>query len=507
MKNEHYSPSRTQKSLHHFILGKGASAALSVCFLVVAARHMPNAEFGIYVVMLAALDIFYLSTGFGLSTVAQRYVAEFRIKAGVRQFRSFLQRMFFYRLGSSVVFALAIAVLWPWIAQSLDLAGQHGLRGVAVTLLVLSASGFFLDEVLGSLLMQGLFQLLAIIKILVRLGGGLLLIHFHGQIEVTSLLVLECGGALASLLLGHWALNRALVQDAASDNVRAGTYGNDRMWAASRKFYLVQLLGQIYGPNVSRLLVSRLLGITQTATFGFAQSVADMLRNFMPAHLLAGWLRPLMVSRYLLRRDVGDLAAIANVMLKLNLLGIIPLAVFFLLRGDAFGFWLSGGRYPDVGTLFVLLSAMIGLQTAHLLLAMVTITLEQPNANIAATVLAAVGVPISIVLIVQFGTSGAAIGLLVCELVWLATASYLLAKNGVRLAWDFSRVAVMVAAGIGSAIILYYTGFGAPSFIELTVSALVVAGSFGFLVFLLKPLRPEEREVISEFIPARFVVI
>jgi O-antigen/teichoic acid export membrane protein len=353
--------------------------------------------------------------------------------------------------------------------------------------------------------MQGLSQGLSVARLFIKLMVALYLMVTSGHISFMDVLLLEVGATLASVVCGHVVLAHGLRKDASS-TASARPYVSKSMWAVALRFYLVQVVGQAYGPNVTRLMIGRILGLTQTATFGFAQSVADMLRNFLPAHLLAGWIRPLMVSRYLTSRNLDDLANAANLVLKLNLMGVVPLTVFFLLRGDAFASWVSAGKYGHAGLLLALLTIMIGLQTIHLLFSIITITLEQARASLVATLLAAATLPLQVALIAYYGTTGACVGLLVSEAAWLSSASYLLAKNQIQLTWDLKGTMKIVCSGIFAGLGVWMLGFDSPKLWDLCASGLVVGVVFLASSILLKPLRNPERELIQGMVPKRFIV-
>ncbi|HEY0846541.1 MAG TPA: polysaccharide biosynthesis C-terminal domain-containing protein [Noviherbaspirillum sp.] len=506
---DHYSPKRAKSSLAHFLTGKIVSAAAGIAYLVLLVRFMEAEHYGGYVALIALIELFYLSTGLGLSTIAQRYVAEFRVHASVARFHRFLSGIFLRRIGLSLLFSLFVVLGHRLLLPMLGLESEAAVIGMIVVLLVASASVFFLDEVLGALLFQGLSQGLGVMRSLLKLGGTAYAIQTTGGVTIEWVLLQECCIVTASLAIGHAVLHMKLRGMRASQTGSAGTrddYANPNMLPTARKFYVVQLLGQTYAPSASKLIVTRILGLGGTAAFGFAQSIADMLRNYLPAHLLAGWLRPIMVSRYLARRDLSDLTDISNLVLKLNLLGIVPLAVFFLFRGDAFAHWITGGRYPQAGSLLVLLTLMVGLQTVHLMFSMITITLEQASANLAATVLAAASLPLTVALIYRFGIEGAAWGLLASESIWLLSAGLLLARRGYVITWDLRGTLRILLAGAIAGGGLWLSGYEEPVLTHMMLSAAVVA--LVFLVFsaLLKPLRERERALVRGIMPGKLVV-
>ena len=514
MRIDHYSALRAKSSLVHFVAGKAVSAITGISYLILLVRFMQAEHYGGYIALIALIELFYLSTGLGLSTIAQRYVAEFRVKASGSRFHRFLGRIFLWRLGLSVLFSMVVVLGHQLLLPMLGLEPVMPVVLMIVVLLVASASVFFLDAVLGALLYQGLSQGLGVMRGVMKLSAVIYAIQATGGITIEWVLLQECIIVTISLAIGHAVLHaklRALPDHGSAGNADAARdagddYANPNMLSTARKFYVVQLLGQTYAPSASKLIVTRILGLGNTAAFGFAQSIADMLRNYLPAHLLAGWLRPIMVSRYLARRDLADLTDISNLVLKLNLLGIVPLAVFFLFRGDAFAYWITGGRYPQAGNLLVLLTLMVGLQTVHLMFSMITITLEQASANLVATVLAAASLPMTVALIYTFGIEGAAWGLLASETIWLLSAGWLLARRGYSVAWDVRGALRIFLAGSIAGLGLWLSGFDKPVLVHMLSSAAIVGIVFLVVSALLKPLRERERALVRGIMPGRLVV-
>ena len=276
------------------------------------------------------------------------------------------------------------------------------------------------------------------------------------------------------------------------------------MWGVCLRFYVIQVLGQVYGPNALKLLVTRTLGLEATAVFGFGLALVDMLRNYLPAHLLAGWIRPLLVARYVATRSVDQLSRLAGLVLKVNLLGVLVFALFFGVAGNAAGAWLSGGRFVTMGPLLTALMLLVGLQTAHLLLTMVTLTLERANANLLATVLACVGLPLAAALGTAWGLVGVALGLAMAELVWVCTVWLGLRRGHVRLALDWPgmvRLALPALPALGLAVFIHQGLQAAP----------MLAAGVGVLLFLagqwlVRPLMNDERDVIAKFVPRRWIL-
>lgn len=493
-----YGLAHARRGLIFFAAGKLASALLGMALLVLMVRRLEAAAYGAYVAALALAELFYLVTGLGLSTVAQRYVAEFRLRAPADEFTRFLRQQFLRRMAHSLVGCLLVVLAWPWVMAWTSLALPLSQAPLLALLLAGWAASSFLDEVLGATLLQGLAQLLALLRNLARLTAVLVL-SMQGDLTLITLLWAEAGIVSVSSLAGslrvlHWAR-----VSPSADGATAGFRPSD-MDAVCRRFYTVQLLGQAYGVNVIKLLLTRLQGVAQTAAFGVAQSIADMLRNYMPAQLLAGWIRPLMVARYVAHRDIDQLCLVANLAFKANLFGLLPLLVLFATLGDELVSGLSAGRYPQLGPLLAVLALGLILQSAHLLMTMVTLTIEASAANIRATLLSALTLPLLAWLVYQHGSHGAAWAGVVAEIVWVGSAFWWLRGHGHRLWLDMRGTVRLLAAGLASAMATVLAKTWA---LPLPAAVAVLGITFLATVAVLDPSNPAERQLLSRFVGRR----
>jgi O-antigen/teichoic acid export membrane protein len=407
----HYTTDHARRSLLHFLLGKGVSAAAGITVLLVLIRIMTTADFGYYVAAIAFLEIFYLASGFGLSTIAQRYVAEFRVKAGNSDFKHFvraiLARRTLYAVAASAVVALA-AGLWQMADFALPLvAMQPAFYGI---LLFGSVTRYF-DEIFPALLLQGHSQSLVLLSHSIRLIG-LFGCQLNGLVVgVNEILVIELIAGMSCSISAWVMLSRYLVNNA-SVAEPSEAHHNPLMKGVARRFYIVQLFGQVYGPNSGKLVVAEYLGLAATGAYGFIQSLTDMLRHYLPAYLLANWARPLMISRYLARRELHEVNAMASVMLKLSLLCIVPAGAFSLAGGDIFLSWISGGKVTEGAVILTAFCCLMALQSLHVVIGMITITVEQANACVIATLAACVALPTSIAGAWLFGSTGVVVGMM-----------------------------------------------------------------------------------------------
>lgn len=500
-----YSLARARRSLMHFGIGKVASAGFGLVSLILAVRLLSPADYGTYVALIAVLEIFYLVTGLGLSTVAQRYVTEHRIKSHPVHFRRFVIRILLLRLLYALLGAMALLAAADFLLQlcAIELASE--VQWIFGALLVFGSGTRYLDEILPALLLQAYTQGLLvagnIARVLVLGTAAMLGAGFgYGELLLTELLIsilTLLGGA--SLLWRYLAIDRLLSGGDAP-------HENPLMWRVALRFYLVQLFGQVYGPNAMKLLLSRVLGLAQTAAFGFCQALVDMIRNYLPAYLLATWVRPLMVSRYLERNNLGEISMMANMVFKLSLMGVAPFAAFFSVYGDGFSTWISSGKYSEAGTVLTLLSLLAALQSLHVVLGMFTTTVERPGASVIATLACCIALPLAAWLARTWGLAGMAMTMILAECQWIAIVWVLLARDGLRFSLDLHGTAKIIAAALVAAAAMQgvsgFVGMGATTLLPLALATLIVLG----VAALLKPFRGTERELIGRLIPSRLFI-
>ena len=77
------------------------------------------------------------------------------------------------------------------------------------------------------------------------------------------------------------------------------------------------------------------------------------MRRYLPAELLFGILRPVLVARYADEQDLSRLASRCGFLFKLNTFSIALIMVVCLVSGNHLFSLLTAGRYPDASYLAV----------------------------------------------------------------------------------------------------------------------------------------------------------
>lgn len=476
-----YGLAQARRGLFHFGLGKAVSALLGVALLVLTVRVTDMSVFGSLASLLAIVEIFYLVSGLGLSYHAQRLVPELRARAPKRQIRREIGLMLFRRAWLGLAFAVPLALAMPWWLPVLGIELSGGQRAAFVAMVLLGVMYRLADELLQSLMLQGWLQLQVVGRNLLKLGvmAGALLVST--PVDLSLLLGIECLVALMSIALSLRILTLELRAQAKEDDADIPM---DHGWGPALQYYGAQVLAQAYGPSAMKLVVSAALGTAAAALFSVAHQAVEMVRNYSPAFLLAGWVRPLMVARYLESRRAAAIAPLSALVCNISLMGLLPLLAISAVFGEPIANMLGGLRYLAAADLFAPLVAAVCVQALRTVLGMVCITLQQPSAMMRATAVGIIALPAAAASAAVFGVAGVAWTCAASEVAWVLMVRWRLARHAPSTPFvdvrGLLKLAVLtVAAWLALAVAAAYVP--GPSWLWLVWSVLVA------LVMLLLP--------------------
>jgi O-antigen/teichoic acid export membrane protein len=496
-----YGGDAARRSLRHFLAGRATSGVLGFLWLLGLVRQLAPQEYATYVAGLATVEMFYLLTGLGLSTLAQRYVAEFRIHAPRSQFSTFLGQLWMRRLAYAIVPGIPLAMLLPRASSWLGVPLSDSAIWPVTLWLVLGSLQRFQDEVFPALLLQGLSQALAVAANAVRLASLAVLQWWPVAPPLETVLWAEVAAAVLAVGMGQARL-RAYVR-LHPGSVDGAWHVNASMPIQARQLYVVQVLGQLWSGNAARLVVTRLAGAASAAPFGFCLALIDMLRKYLPAYLLANWVRPLMVARYVQHGDVARVVAMASLVLKLSVLGVLPLLVLFAIHGEPLLLWLSGGRYgPGLGPVLVALSVWLLLQCVHVVVGSLGVVLERSALNLRASSYACASLFVLVTAGLLPPTLVVVLTLCAAEVIWISTMLAGLAPGLGHARLGFAGLARQAIGVVLAGALLWLIGADRP-WQFLLAMVLAAAVTLAWAVFS-RLFSADEWRLLRASLPARW---
>lgn len=425
-----YGRERIRTGLAHFLLGKGLSSIGGFVYLILLARYLSLDEFAAYSVLQAFVEVFTAVTGFGLTHVILRYAPELYVQHENRVFRTFVLGSFVLRVA---VLTGATAVAWLSVAEwghVFGLKDWTSVIGLYLLVVWLRVNGHFLFQILESTLHQGLGQAAMVVSVLLRvvlvgwfLGRGELTIQVVVWIEVLA----EAVGLVFLLGSVSWVLIQG--------KSHVGMLTWQSWWAEHHQRvlrygiagYLQHLAILPYGSAANRLVAGKLLDAMTLAGFGLAQSLADIIRRYLPAQLMTGLIRPVLVARYVATRNFENVASGLALVFRVNLgLLAVPAAVL-LAVGPELVATLTNGKYGvEAAWLLVAMVGVLILESRRVLIDLAVQTIERNSLLVIGNVMLAASLVIAI-----FG-----VGVLGAMAIPLAAAVGLIASN----AWITERL-------------------------------------------------------------------
>lgn len=497
-----FHASLAKRALSHFAVGKLIGGFIGLTFLVIVARLLPTEDYGGYVTLVALLEIVLLVTNLGVYPIAQRYVTEARLPQNLHQLPDIVWYSATYRLATLILASIALVFwggeLFMWLGLN---QASHLVKGYA-WVIVFEGTARYLDLVFESLLQQALAQISAI----ARNGLRLLLVSgaywWSGSVSISDVVVAEMVTSATGFLLVAVMMRaylRKTCQDA--EKISAAKLQWRRMLSFATPLYLANAITQIYSPDAVKFVIARLLGVVEVAAFGLAHSLSAIMQRYLPAQLLVGWLRPMLVSRQASGQSVKQLVDTVNLVLKVNHLIIAPLIVFVVLDADEIVRVIANQKHPDAAPLLVGLVGLLVLQALHVVLTLLATAFEDRRSVLRGTLSSVPGVLVGVALCPTLGALGMVIGLWLSECVYCLVTARSLRYYGVPFKIDIvGWLKIGMAAVAGGALLLMLRQ-PAGSFLTLLLHSVVIGIGYLAAVFIIKPFSQSERATINRYLP------
>jgi O-antigen/teichoic acid export membrane protein len=356
--SKHYNSSRIRQSLIHFITGKAFTAISTLSVMLLLARALPKADYAVVITVEAIVTLTGMAASFGINQTLLRYIPELRVENnGLALYRLIRNAI----ISRAWVFGLAIiglAAAGPWLAEWLHFSGRISLLPLFLIAGWTSLMWFLVAQVMESLMWQKTSQYTIAITAALRLT--LLGISYsQGEADLERVVWIEVithNLTLIMLLLGTWYNQR---QDPyrLKGNLSWFHDNKKRISRYALHGYGFSLSSLLYGSHSNRAISARFLSSSAMGDYGFADSLTNLFRRFLPSALLIGFIRPLYFARYTETNQLHDLERMANLIFRINLVFLGMAALTLIFFGKPVLDILTSGKYGDT---VYLVSAMLG---------------------------------------------------------------------------------------------------------------------------------------------------
>ncbi|MEN3367083.1 MAG: hypothetical protein V7606_4357 [Burkholderiales bacterium] len=503
--SDYYAKAAVRKSLLHFMCGKGLSAVVSFLTLIALARWITPEAYGAYVALLALQSGLLALSSLGIETTAERFLPEMRTRYAGDELAGFVIAALATRLASLM---LLTCILWFAAQPVVSLAGlERHVDVFRLWMVVIALTGMlsFAIIMLEAMLHQRFAQRCMSIYVCAKLA--LLAIAYQAQyLQLVGLVTVEVLSTAIAILAAIWSLIRCFPCSELGNGWQMVLENRGRMARFAFFNYIAQAVFLLFNADVMKLFVSKLLGAVQSARFGFAYSLAETVQRYLPAVLLLRLIKPVFVSRYTTTGDFRQLNVMAQIILKLNLLMLVPAIAFAAVFGGDLLSILSGGKYSDAHWVLVGVLSLLIPSSHQLVLSLMAGTVEENAMQLYAGIASTIAFPCALLLIPQWGPLGAVAASGLSGVVYNFAAIFYLRRAGFDYKADLRGVSKLMVAGV----FLYGLGAGFHYFAEGwgAKAAIATIGLAGYvaLVRFMSVFSVEERASINSLLPKRLFV-
>lgn len=503
--DQKYSKAAVRVSLLHFVFGKAFSAIGSILTLVLLARWAAPEVYGIYISLLALqVSLLALST-LGIETTAERFIPELRTQRLDEDLLGFILVALASRVATLAVVAL---VVWLFSSHIIGLVGltidADAFRSWAIVIFmtgVLTCSVVFLEALFRQRLAQLSMGAYVGLKLL-----AVVLVFELGVLDLPALVRIELFSTCIASALGLYFLCRRFKPGELVKGLKVLAQYKSRISRFAFFNYTAQMLFQLFSIELMKLIVLRILGVLQSAVYGFAFNLAETIYRYLPAVLLLRLIKPIFVSRYVQTGDVDQLNAMAKVVLKLNVFVLVPIIALAAAYGDQFLGLLSKGKYADGHWVLVGALMLLVMQSHQQVLSLLAGTLERNAMQLVAGAFSVVAFPAAIMFVSRWGIPGAIAASALGGLVYNTVAACYLRKTGFDYRLDVRGMAVIFLAG--------GVFYGISKFVEMKIVGVpgialgIFAGAAVYLgiVRFLSAFSSAERTMMNSILPRKLFV-
>lgn len=494
---------RLRQNITGLLVLRPISAFGGLLVLIILSRQLPKPDLGVYFSIWAATEILILASAAGLIHAVYRYVsAEERLDGRLLPHGPVWALMLARLVTLGFAAALAYATIHGGATFVRDLIPPHCAL-VAAAIIFGEGLARFIEAIFDSMLSQHRSQLTLVTRTLCKVAGYLGLVVFAQGVTLQHALHVEAASVISGAVLGLTFLFR--VCGTGSTPPQRLEVPARRMLRFAMPAYAAQLAGLICSIDAMKIALGKVAGQEAVALFGFAYSISSMVQRYLPANLLAGVFRPVLLAATNQREtDAGStdlLNRLANAVIKTNWLFVAPILCALIPAADDISVLVSDGKYGSAGPVLILLTLSLLPVAIHLTLSMLSIADEDSWPVLAGTLIAAFGLPMGIILSTQFGAVGMALAILASEFAWVSACSWVRQWfRDVPFKFDYSgsaKILLCTSVGAGASLLLA-DSFPIPWYFESIV------GVFTFLVscLFLRVLTKEEQQWLLAAIPS-----
>lgn len=503
-----YSGAVFKRSALHFLTGKAASGILTLIILLLMVRVLSVEEYGVYVILVAGMELVMAITSLGLSWTVARYLPEFRLHANGKTLIHFVWQSITQIILLLVIGILILFLALPWLLALMELVPYTDVARLYLLVMLLEGVGRNIQEnALEPLMQQGWAQISQVVRNLVWL---LLLgiVTTQGMVYLHQVVLIELIASTVGALLALYGLFRYLLKNCdlpGQDSWQQPAW--PEMWRIARHMYFSHLITLIYSPQVFMFLIQRYLGVEATALFGFLRNLFGQVLRYLPATLFFSLIRPKLVASYIgTGGNMAEVAFSANLAGKLSLFVLMPFLVIAWLVGDELLNLLSAGKFNQAG--YYLAGLLLGLipNSQRQILGTLVVVCDRSYISLWGSTFSILVLPLAFGLLeADMGLWSFIIAIIMSHMIHNTVLIVALIKTTTYRPDSIGFIKLAVAALIGFVVSQQFV-VEIHGWVDLLTVAMLACSFFLLTAYFIKPFQAEERARLNRLFNRKIFV-
>ncbi len=513
-----YGINRLRTATKHFFVGLLGNMLFAFIASVLTVRWLTPPDYAAYVLLTSLILILGVVATLGMREASQRFLPEYAVMvhldAGKRLGKAVLVFLGIY-CAALLLTAGGVYAMAPWLAK---LFGMESLAwSFRLTCLVFIPSNLLLfsNQMLETLLRQGLVKWLVICLTFLKLAMLVAVHVFTGKLVLRDVLFIEGISSALLCLPSLYALLKYSCRGNPPQQADAGTEPRhalhepeqtglmQRIVPFAAYNYLMLLAITFQEGAVNKLVVGAVLPVSILAVFGFAQTLVGYIQRYLPNMLLIYIIRPALMAHWAKTKDTKHFSWILNIFVKINLFLLLPVLAWLALSGNALADIISGGKYYASGEFMFGLSCLLVLHCTNRRYELALQALEHSRLLFVGNLFMVAAVLLSVVLTSLIGAWGiilaSALGLLARDVFM----HLMLLRQGFQLGLDLRGMIRMLLPALLAGALMWLV---LPQEQGLVMVFLSGAGCLAlYLLFarIMRPFTTEEQDALNGLLGRR----
>jgi len=331
----YYSRDRIRSGIVYYLCGRGITSLSVVLVPLLLVRTLTVYNYASFTAFSGLLMFIVTVSDVGFERVIPRYLPELRNTGAEYELKLVCRWVMFLKVGLLIVFLGSVVFLYDFLVVWFNLPADIMVLRAFILYAFSFSMSFLITAALQSLMLQKQVVIGMALDGYIKLFLLFTILVVQGRLNLFAVLLIHGCSSTIGMLYMFWKLEQHMFHQKNSTSCNSGTgLCRKQIINTGIQNYLWQLSNIYLSPSVVKLISASFFSTGTTAALGFAYAVVGMVQRFLPATFLKGIIEPTIMAKYTDGCDSGQSQLYLSIVLKTNLIVLIPFTCWFFLSGD-----------------------------------------------------------------------------------------------------------------------------------------------------------------------------